>query len=73
MEDFKRKAHLLLGLTRKEFERRLNAGLVDCELLKSQMEQNALELELESKCEKLLATQAVDQLDKYDSLKEAEL
>lgn len=73
MDEFKRNAHLFLGLTRKEFDRRLRAGLIDCELLKSQMEQNALELELESKCEKLLATKAVDQLDKYQSMTDAEL
>ena len=67
MEDFKQKAHLFLGLTRKEFERRLQQGLIDCELLKSQIEQSAHELELETTCEKYLAKNAVDQMDIFEA------
>jgi hypothetical protein len=68
MKDFKQKAHLLLGLTRKEFERRIQAGLIDCDLLKSQIEQTAHDTELESQCEKYLSKNAVDQMDKFDAV-----
>jgi hypothetical protein len=67
MEEFKQNAHLFLGLTRKEFERRLQQGLIDCELLKSQIEQNAHELELETTCEKYLSKNAVDQIDIFEA------
>lgn len=67
MEDFKQNAHFFLGLTRKEFERRLQLGLIDCELLKSQIEQSAHQLELETICEKYLSKNAVDQMDIFDA------
>jgi hypothetical protein len=58
-------AHLFLGLTRKELARRMQAGLINPQLLKAQLEQNAQELKLEALCEKHIQSQSLEQVDKY--------
>jgi hypothetical protein len=72
-EKFKQNAHLYLGITRAEFARRVAAGLINFELLKSQIEQNSLEIGLDSKCEGLPSAQSADQVDKFDYLEESAL
>lgn len=71
-EELKKNAHLYLGLTRKEFERRTALGEIDLELLKAQLEQNCREMELEVSCEQWLAEQAADQVDKFEAVEIAE-
>lgn len=64
-DSFQKIAHLYLGLSRQEFARRVRDGLIDCQILKSQIEQNSYELKLETRCEKLLILEDVDQVDKF--------
>ncbi len=64
-ELFNKNAHLYLGISRLEFSRRVRDGLIDCEILKSQIEQNSNELQLDSACEILLSSQSIDQIDKF--------
>lgn len=59
-------AHLYLGVTRQELNRRLNSGLVDLELLRSQVEQNSIETELEVVCELKLRKNGLEQVDKFE-------
>ena len=58
-------AHLYLGLTRQELARRISAGLIDPQILKAQIDQNAYEIKLEALCEKWIELQSLGQVDKY--------
>ncbi len=64
-DPFQKIAHLYLGLSRQEFARRVRDGLIDCQILKSQIEQNSYEMKLETQCEKFLFLEDVDQVDKF--------
>lgn len=63
-DNFMKTAHLLLGLTRQELERRIRSGQVDPLILKSQIEQSSHELKLESRCENMIELNSLDQADK---------
>jgi hypothetical protein len=58
-------AHLYLGLTRQELARRISLGLIDPQILKAQIDQNAQEIKLEALCEKWIELEALGQVDKY--------
>ncbi len=73
LEEFKQNAHLYLGISRKEFARRAASGQIDFQLLKSQIEQNSLDTELEVRCEGLRAQNSIEQVDKNDFLKDSAL
>ena len=68
LEKFKKNAHLYLGLSRTEFARRTATGQIDFQLLKAQVEQNAMESKLEVSCERHLAKNCIEQVDKNDFL-----
>jgi hypothetical protein len=72
-DKFKKNAHLYLGITRGEFARRLAAGKIDFQILKSEIEQRSLELELETICEVALKQKSAEQLDKFDYLDDSSL
>ena len=73
LEKFKQNAHLYLGLSRQEFVRRAKSGAIDFQILKSQIEQNALESKLELSCERYLAKNRLEQVDKNDFLNDGSL
>lgn len=60
-------AHLLLGLTKQELARRVALGLINPEILKAQLDQNARDLKLEALCERHIELQSLSQVDKYDA------
>ena len=64
-DQFSKIAHLYLGLSRQEFARRVKSGLIDCEILKAQIEQNSQELSREVRCEQFMFNHSVDQVDKF--------
>ena len=66
-ETFMKTAHLLLGLTRHEFERRMNSGLIDPQILMAQMEQHSQEMQLEAMCEKWIELRSLEQVDKFSN------
>ncbi len=63
--DFMQTAHLLLGLTRQELQRRMSSGQIDPQILKAQIEQNSQEMKLEAICEKWMQLKSLDQVDKF--------
>jgi hypothetical protein len=65
-QKFLQNAHYYLGVTRKEFTRRLQAGQVDLRVLKSQIEQNSRDLELEVLCELRMTQNSLEQVDKFE-------
>ena len=70
-DGFRNVAHLYLGITRMEFNRRLASGSIDFQILKSQIEQNSLETKLAAACEiKMIQT---EQIDKFDYLDDSSL
>lgn len=64
-DPFQKIAHLYLGLSRQEFARRVRNGQIDCQILKSQIDQNSYETTMETRCEKILTLKDVDQVDKF--------
>ncbi|MGZ3691186.1 MAG: hypothetical protein ACXVAX_06770 [Pseudobdellovibrio sp.] len=68
LEKFKKNAHLYLGLSRTEFARRASNGQIDYQLLKAQIEQNAMESKLEVNCERYFAKTSIEQVDKNEFL-----
>lgn len=64
-DNFMQTAHLLLGLSRQEIQRRLTSGQLDPQVLKAQIEQNSQELKLEVFCEKCIDMNSLDQIDKF--------
>ena len=60
-------AHLLLGLTRKELERRMHTGQIDPQILKAQIEQNSHETKLDALCEKWMSLRSLEQVDKFSA------
>ncbi len=73
LDQFKQNGHLYLGLSRREFARRLATGQVDFHILKSQVELNSLVTELDSICEEKLKQESAEQLDKFDYLDDSSL
>ena len=65
-QKFLQNAHYYLGVTRKEFSRRLQSGEVDLRVLKSQIEQNSRELELDVLCELKISKNSLEQVDKFE-------
>jgi len=72
-DQFKRNGHLYLGISRHEFARRLANGQADLHILKSQIELNSLETELDCICEIKLKQESAEQLDKFDFLDDSSL
>lgn len=64
-ENFMQTAHLLLGLSRQELQRRLSSGQIDPLILKAQIDQNSQEMKLETDCEKWIELNSLDQFDKF--------
>lgn len=64
-DNFMQTAHLLLGLSRQEIQRRLSSGQLDPQILKAQIEQNSQELKLEAGCEKWIELNSLEQADKF--------
>lgn len=60
---FMQTAHLLLGITREELKRRIASGIVDPEILKSQVEQHSEEVKLEATSEKIIELNSLEQID----------
>lgn len=67
-DNFIKIAHLHLGISRQELQRRLNSGQVDLQILKAQINQNSQETKLEALCEKWIDLQALDQFDKLSEV-----
>lgn len=59
-------AHLFLGLTRKELLNRIQAGQIDVQLLKTQLDEYSREIRLDSLCEHFFEEEAVVQVDKFE-------
>ena len=66
-DNFMETAHLLLGLTRQELQRRVTCGQLDPQILKAQIEQNSVETKLEAMCEKWIAMNSLEQVDKFSA------
>jgi hypothetical protein len=66
-DKFMQNAHLLLGLTRKELERRMDCGQIDPQILKAQSEQNSYETKLDALCEKWMILRSLEQVDKFSA------
>ena len=66
-EAFMKTAHLLLGLSRKELQRRVKSGQVDPQILQSQLEQNSQETKLEALCEKWIELKSLEQADIFSA------
>ena len=64
-DNFMQTAHLLLGLSRQEIQRRLDSGKLDPQILKAQIDQHSRELKLESGCEKWIHLNSLEQVDKF--------
>lgn len=64
-DKFMETAHLLLGLSRQELQRRLSSGQVDPLILKAQIDQNSQEMKLEADCEKWIELNSLEQFDKF--------
>lgn len=67
-DNFMKTAHLLLGLSRQEVQRRVNSGKLDPLLLKGQIDKNAHELKLETRCEKWIELNSLEQADKFSEV-----
>ena len=67
-DNFMQTAHLLLGLSRQEVQRRVNSGKLDPLLLKAQIDQNSQELKLETRCEKWIELNSLEQADKFSEV-----
>lgn len=59
-------AHLFLGLTKKELSNRIEAGQIDIQLLKTQLDEYSREIKLDSLCEHFFDEECIEQVDKYD-------
>jgi len=73
LDQFKQNGHLYLGISRREFARRLANGQADFHILKSQIELNSLETELDCICEIKLKQESAEQLDKFEFLDDTTL
>ena len=67
-DNFMKTAHLLLGLSRQEVQRRLNSGQLDPLILMAQLDQNSIELKLEAQCETWIELNSLDQVDKFSEI-----
>lgn len=66
-DNFMETAHLLLGLTRQELQRRVACGQLDPQILKAQIEQNSYDTKLEALCEKWTVLRSLEQVDKFSA------
>ena len=57
--------HFHLGLTRTELKKRLELGLIDPEILNSQISETSKELKLNALCESWIESNSMEQVDKY--------
>ncbi len=57
--------HLHMGLTRNELKRRLDLGLIDPQVLNSQVHEFSQELKLDALCESWIESHSMEQVDKY--------
>ncbi len=57
--------HFHLGLTRSELRKRLSMGLIDPQLLTSQISESSKELKLNALCESWIDLNSMEQVDKY--------
>ena len=57
--------HLHMGLTRAELKRRLDLGLIDPQVLNSQVHEFSQELKLDALCESWIESHSMEQVDKY--------
>jgi hypothetical protein len=57
--------HLHMGLTRTELKRRLDLGLIDPQILNSQVHEFSQELKLDALCESWIESHSMEQVDKY--------
>ncbi len=57
--------HLHMGLTRTELKRRLDLGLIDPQVLNSQVHEFSQELKLDALCESWIESHSMEQVDKY--------
>lgn len=67
-DNFMQTAHLLLGLTRQELERRVSVGQIDPQVLKNQLEQSSQDTQLGALCEKWIDLQSLEQVDKFSEV-----
>ena len=67
-DNFMKTAHLLLGLSRQEVQRRLNSGQLDPLILMAQLDQNSIELKLEAQCDTWIELNSLDQVDKFSEI-----
>ncbi len=58
-------AHLYLGISKQEVERRLSTGQMDLQLLESQLEMHCKEMLLEVISERLIENKDLAQVDKF--------
>ena len=57
--------HLHLGLTRTELKKRLELGLIDPQILNSQVHEFSHELKLNALCESWIEANSMEQVDKH--------
>ncbi len=57
--------HFHLGLTRTELKKRLAMGLIDPQILNSQIAESSKELKLNALCESWIESNSMEQVDKY--------
>ncbi len=57
---------LILGLTRTELKKRLDAGLLDPEILNQQINEYSNDIKLDSLCDSWLGRKTFDQVDQVD-------
>ena len=57
---------MFLGLTKKELSNRIEAGQIDIQLLKTQLDEYSREIKLDSLCEHFFDEECIEQVDKYD-------
>mgnify|MGYP001552951891 CR=1 FL=1 len=62
---FLQRAHLLLGVSRREVERRVSLGQIDPEILMAQLEQSSRELQMGVACERRIETESLTQVEQF--------
>ena len=62
-------AHLRMGITRSELQRRLISGQIDMQIIKSQLDENSREMKLDVRSEIFLEQKSLDQVDKFKATK----
>ena len=62
-------AHLQMGITRRELQRRLSSGQIDLQTIKSQLDECTREMKLDVRSEIWLQEKSLDQVDKFKTTK----